>query len=104
MLPMASVPNLNERDLQAIQRLCQQIADGLQAAGGCPCCSASLQAKVNLEAVDVTCPSGCFRFSYRRDPLTGAFVSGSLDFPGQNSTIATGPVQTTPIEGPRTPD
>jgi hypothetical protein len=84
---MASVLEFGERDSHAIQDLCRQIADGMQAAGACPRCAVDLQAAITLQAVEVRCPSGCFCFSYRRDPLTGAFVSGVLDFPSQSGAM-----------------
>jgi hypothetical protein len=98
---MASVLELSDGESQAIQELCRQIADGMKAAGGCPRCCANLEAKVALEAVVVSCPSGCFRFSYRRDPLTGAFVSGALDFAGQSSAIAGTPPRMAPLDRPQ---
>jgi hypothetical protein len=97
---MALGLDIAERESEAIQQLCRQIADGLDAAGGCPRCAATLQAKVAFEAVEVSCPSGCFRFSYRRDPLTGAFVSGLLSFADQDTAIPPGPAQRRSVEGP----
>ena len=85
---MASVPTIHKCDSQGIQDLCRLIADGLQAAGNCPCCSAVLQVTMSAQGAAVSCPSGCFRFNCHRDPHTGAFVTGLLDFPGQNCPLA----------------
>jgi hypothetical protein len=85
---MSSIPDIAERESQAIQELCRQIADGVRAAGDCPCCLSAVQVSLSIQEIAVTCPTGCFRFTYRRDPHTGDFVSGLLDFPERDQPRA----------------
>ena len=87
---MASVPDIHSFDSEGIQDLCAQIADGQQANLNCPCCSAALRIVMSSQGIGVSCPSDCFNFDCRREPNTGAFIDGFLDFPGSNCTLAAG--------------
>ena len=103
---MATVPKTHKCDNQGIEELCRQIAEGLQLLPDCPCCSADLLLKMANQTVEVSCPSGCFHFECRRDRLTGAFVTGLLDFPRPTCGFeavpaAPIPAATKPIEAPR---
>lgn len=77
----------NDRSGQAVIDFCQRVADGLDAAGNCPCCATVLNVEFSIQGVRVSCPTGCFCFDFRRD-LRGAFVSGLLDFPVQGQETA----------------
>jgi hypothetical protein len=76
---------LDDRVGREVMQLCERIADGLQAAGNCPCCSAVVEFRRAAGRFEVFCPSGCFKFDFLRDHRTGAFVSGLLDLPGQTT-------------------
>jgi hypothetical protein len=84
---MSTIPDIADRESQAIQELCKQIADGVRAAGDCPCCLTAVRIAMSTQDIEVACPTGCFRFVYRRDPHTGAFVSGLLDFPKSDNSV-----------------
>jgi hypothetical protein len=92
---------IHKCDSQGIQDLCRQIADGLQVVPNCPCCSAAVQVALSAQGVEVLCPSGCFRFDCRRDPHTGAFVTGLLDFPGENCCLAAAQAAGAAVPSPR---
>jgi hypothetical protein len=88
---MSSTVESNDREHQAIQELCRQIADGLQTGGSCPSCSVTLTYAAGLEGVEASCPAGCFRFEYRRNGVNGSFASGALAFrdpAGQGATAS----------------
>ncbi len=91
---------LDDRVGQEVMQLCERIADGLQAVGNCPCCSAVVEFRRAAGRFEVRCPSGCFKFDFLRDHRTGAFVSGLLDLPGQTVSL---PIGTASVPIPAAP-
>ncbi len=97
---MAPPLGVHQCNSEGIQELCRQIADGLQTGLHCPCCSATLQVTMAIHGLEVSCPSGCFRFDCRRDPHTGTFVSGLLDFPASQGSTGSSQPDRPPVEDP----
>jgi hypothetical protein len=59
-----------------IDDIVARITRGESAAWQCPRCESPLRL-VNQERVfDLTCPRGCFNYSFHRDPTTGEFLHG----------------------------
>lgn len=69
---------------QAVMDYCQRVADGLTAAGDCPCCASTVHVTFFIEGIQVKCSTGCFCFEFRRNQQ-GDFVSGQLNFPGNKA-------------------
>jgi hypothetical protein len=69
-------------DSSGIQELCLHVADSIRTIADCPRCSSCLLIKASIQQIEVKCPSGCFRFDCECVGLNGRWLTGVLDFPG----------------------
>ena len=64
----------------AVDALCQRIANEHLKEAACPKCSTALQIIDSPALFDVTCPQGCFKYNFHRDPASGQFQHGHVFF------------------------